>query len=141
MRQLESRGIDPVAYLRATGCAAPSSSSGSATRHAIRSARELVLEAVAEKLGIEVTDDDIRADLLEEGESEEDVDEFMEAGGADRVRDDLRLKKAVDRVAAEVKPIAKELAQARESIWTPGKDEGRRPERNSGHQASKEAVR
>jgi hypothetical protein len=29
------------------------------------------------------------------------------------------LKKALDRVAAEVKPIAPELAEARESIWTP----------------------
>ena len=48
----------------------------------------------------------------------------MEAGGADRVRDDLRLKKAVDRVAAEVTPISQELANARESIWTPGKEEG-----------------
>jgi hypothetical protein len=38
------------------------------------------------------------------------------------VRQDLRLKRAVDRVAAEVKPIAKELADARESIWTPDKE-------------------
>ncbi len=40
------------------------------------------------------------------------------------MRDDLRLKKAVDRVAAEVTPISQELANARESIWTPGKEEG-----------------
>ena len=33
------------------------------------------------------------------------------------------MKKAVDRIAAEVKPIAPELAEAREAIWTPDKDE------------------
>jgi hypothetical protein len=40
------------------------------------------------------------------------------------VREDIRLKKALDRVAAEVTPISQELANARESIWTPGKEEG-----------------
>jgi FKBP-type peptidyl-prolyl cis-trans isomerase (trigger factor) len=82
-----------------------------------------VLEAVADKLAVEVTDDDIREQLREQGERDEDIEEFVTRGGADRVRDDLRLKKAVDRIAAEVKPIARELAKAREAIWTPGQDE------------------
>jgi len=33
------------------------------------------------------------------------------------------MKEAVDRIAAEVKPIAPELAEAREAIWTPTKNE------------------
>ena len=82
-----------------------------------------MLEAVVDKLGIEVTDDEIREQLREQGESDKDIEEFFDAGGADRVRDDLRMKKAVDRIAAEVKPIAPELAEAREAIWTPDKDE------------------
>jgi trigger factor len=82
-------------------------------------ARELVLEAVADKLGLDVTDDEIRQELRDAGENDEDIEEFIAQGGADRVRDDIRLKKALDRVAAEVKPIAPELAEARESIWTP----------------------
>ena len=53
----------------------------------------------------------------------EDIDEFVERGGPDRVRDDLRLKRALDRVAAEVKPIAPELHEAREAIWTPEKEQ------------------
>ena len=83
----------------------------------------LVLEAVADSLGLEVTDDEIRAELREAGEDDEEIDAFIEAGGADRVRDDLRLKKALDRIAAEVKPIAPELHEARESIWTPGQEQ------------------
>ncbi len=105
-------------------------------------ARELVLEAVADKLGIEVTDDDIRGELREQGESDEDIEEFIGGGGADRVRHDLRLKRAVDRIAGEVKPIAKELAAARESIWTPGKeDRPGDPRRNCGPPAARSEER
>ena len=129
IRQLEMRGIDPVAYLRAAGVGGAELEQRFREEALHSLGRELVLEGVAEKLGIEVSDDDIRADLLEDGESEEDVNEFLEAGGADRVRPDLRLRRAVDRVAAEVTPISPELAKAREAIWTPGKEEGAQPEK------------
>jgi trigger factor len=124
VRQLEARGIDPVAYLRAAGVSGAELEQRFREEAANSIGRELVLEGVADKLGIEVSDDEIRADLLADGEAEEEVDEFIDAGGADRVRPDLRLKKAVDRIAAEVTPISQELANARESIWTPGKEEG-----------------
>jgi trigger factor len=123
LRQLDARGVDPSNYLRMMGM------TGSELEQTLRAeaahsiARELVLEGVADKLAIEVSDDDIRKDLHDEGESDEDIEEFMAAGGADRVRHDVRLKRAVDRIAAEVKPISQELASARESIWTPGQDE------------------
>ena len=91
--------------------------------------RELLLEAVADDLGIEVTDDEIRAELRDQGEEDADIDEIFERGGADRVRESVRMRKALDRVAAEVSPIsadeAAERAQrdaARESIWTPEQD-------------------
>jgi trigger factor len=129
IRQLEARGVDPVAYLRAAGVSGAELETRFREEAANSIGRELVLEGVADKLEIEVTDEEIRADLLEDGESEEDVEEFMAAGGADRIRPDLRLKKAVDRIAAEVTPISQELASARESIWTPGKEEGAAPER------------
>ena len=125
IRNFESRGIDAAAYLQATGVS-PQALEQRLRDEARQSvARELVLEAVVDKLGIEVTDDEIREQLREQGETDEDIEEFIEAGGADRVRQDLRMKKAVDRIAAEVKPIAQELAEAREAIWTPDKDEPR----------------
>jgi trigger factor len=123
IRSIESRGLDVGAYLQAAGIS-PQALEQRLREEATQSiARELVLEAVADKLGLEVTDDEIREQLREQGESNADIEEFIERGGADRVRHDLRLKKAVDRIAAEVKPIAKELAKAREAIWTPEKDE------------------
>ena len=124
VRQIESRGMDPVGYLRALGITGEQLEARFREEAAQSIATEILLEGVADKLGIEVSDDDIRSDLHDDGESDEDIEEFMEAGGADRVRADLRLKRAVDRIAAEVKPISQELASARESIWTPGKEEG-----------------
>jgi trigger factor len=123
IRNFEARGIDAAAYLQATGVS-PAALEQRLREEARQSiARELVLEAVVDRLGIEVTDDEIREQLREQGEDDKDIEEFIDAGGADRVRNDLRMKKAVDRIAEEVKPIAPELAEARESIWTPDKGE------------------
>ena len=44
---------------------------------------------------------------------------MWERGRPDRLRGDLRLRKALDRIAEEVKRIPVDLARARESIWTP----------------------
>jgi trigger factor len=118
-RSLQARGIDAQTYMQLTG-QTPEVLEQRLREEASQSvARELVLEAVADKLGLEVTDDEIREELRAAGESDEDIEEFVAQGGADRVRDDLRMKKALDRIAAEVKPISPELATARESIWTP----------------------
>jgi trigger factor len=122
MRQLQARGIDPNLYFQMTG-QTPEALAQRLRAEATQSvARELVLEAVADKLGLEVTDDEIREELRAAGEKDEDIDEFVAQGGADRVRDDLRMKKALDRIAAEVKPISPELASAREKLWKPGQD-------------------
>ena len=37
-------------------------------------------------------------------------------------REDIRLRNALDRVSAEVKPVPVELARAREKLWTPGQE-------------------
>lgn len=122
-RQLEARGIDAASYFQLTG-QTPEVLEQRLREEATQSvARELVLEAVADKLAIEVSDDEIRSELHEAGESDEDIEEFIEQGGADRIRDDLRLKKALDRVVADVKPISRELHDARESIWTPEEEQ------------------
>ena len=91
-------------------------------------ARELVLEAVADKLGIEVSDAEIEAlirDQVEEGEDADAVVERMHQHGAyEQLREDIRLRNALDRVAAEVSRIPVDLARAREKLWTPGQEKG-----------------
>ena len=122
-RSLQERGIDANSYMQITGQTPEVLEQRLRAEAANSVARELVLEAAADKLGITVTDDEIREELRAAGENDEDIEEFVEQGGADRVRDDIRLKKALDRIAAEVKPIAPELAEARDSIWTPEKEQ------------------
>ncbi len=122
-RSLQARGVDAESYLRLTGQSPEELEQRLRAQAQSSVARELVLEAVADSLGLEVTDEEIRAELLAAGENEEDVDAFVADGGADRVREDLRLRKALDRVAAEVKPIEPDLHAARESIWTPGQEQ------------------
>jgi len=122
-RSLQSRGVDAASYLQLTGQSPEVLEQRLRGEASMSVSRELMLEAVADKLGIEVTDDEIRDELRAAGESDEDIEEFVAQGGADRVRDDIRLKKALDRIAAEVKPIAPDLHEARESIWTPEKDQ------------------
>jgi trigger factor len=122
-RSLQARGIDADTYLQLTGQSPEVLEQRLRAEASLSVARELVLEAVADKLGLQVTDDEIREELRAAGETDEDIEEFVARGGADRVRDDIRLKKALDRIAAEVKPIAPELHEARESIWTPEKEQ------------------
>jgi len=122
-RSLEARGIDANSYLQLTGQSPEVLQQRLYAEASMSVARELILEAVADKLGIQVTDDEIREELRAAGEEESDIDDFVAQGGADRVRDDIRLKKALDRIAAEVKPIAPELHEARESIWTPEQEQ------------------
>jgi trigger factor len=122
-RSLAARGVDANAYFQLTGQTPDELVQRLHAEASLSVSRELVLEAVADKLGIEVTDDEIRDELRAAGESDEDIDEFIAQGGADRVRDDIRLKRALDRIASEVKPIAPELHEARESIWTPEKEQ------------------
>jgi hypothetical protein len=59
-------------------------------------------------------------------ETDEDPEEAIAAlrenGAFERLREDLRLRAALDRVASEVKRIPVELAEAREAIWTPDKE-------------------
>jgi trigger factor len=126
IRSVERRGIRFEQYLAMTGANPDDLVQRLAQEAALSVARELVLEAAADKLGIEVPDEEIAALVRESAEAQgEDpdaaVDEVMQHG-AYQLREDLRLKKALDRLAEEVKPIPVELAQAREQIWTPDKE-------------------
>src|SRR5439155_665280 len=80
-------------------------------------ARELVLEAAADKLRVEVSDDEVEELIREQAEpAGEDPDEVIaqlrEAGRFETLRADLRLKETLDRIVSEVKRISPDLAQA-----------------------------
>jgi trigger factor len=86
-------------------------------------AGELVLEAAAEKLGIEISDDEVDAEIRERFEDADRViQQLRESGVYDQERQSLRMAAALDRIAADVKRISVEQAEAREAIWTPDKE-------------------
>ena len=125
-RSLERRGISPETYF-AVSNQTPQQLEERLRAEAARSvARELALEAVAEQAGIEVTDEELREFVREhadaEGEEAEQVVEQVFASGRhELLREDLRMRKALDRVVADVKRIPLDLARAREKLWTPEK--------------------
>jgi FKBP-type peptidyl-prolyl cis-trans isomerase (trigger factor) len=91
-----------------------------------------VLEGVADKLELDVPDEEIEALVREEADAAgDDPDELLQrlrdAGTFEDLREDIRLRAALDRVASEVKRIPVELAEARESIWTPEKEKPKTP--------------
>jgi len=86
-------------------------------------AGELVLEAVADKLGIQVGDEEVDELFQERFDEPEKVIEQARASGIyETERENMRLAKALDRVAADVTRIPPEQAEARERIWTPEKE-------------------
>ena len=123
-RSIERRGFSLETYLQLSG-ERPEQLRERLLAEAKQSvARELVLEAAADKLGIEVSDDEIRELIREQAaEAGDDPDEAIarvwESGVHERLRADLRLRNALDRISAEVKRIPIELARAREKLWTP----------------------
>ena len=127
VRSLANRGITPEAYFQATG-QTPELLTAQVRAEAAQSvARELALEAVVEKAGIVVTDDQVKELIREQAEaSGDDPDEVIEDiwahGHQEQLREDMRLRAALDRLAADVKPIAPETHAAREAIWTPDKE-------------------
>jgi trigger factor len=127
VRSLANRGITPEAYLQATGGTAEALTGQIRAEAAQSVARELALEALAEKAGITVSDDDVKALIREQAEASGDdpdavIEDIWEHGHQESLREDLRLRAALDRLAAEVRPIDPEKHAARESIWTPDKE-------------------
>jgi trigger factor len=128
VRSLERRGIPVETYLQASGTSAEDLQRQMILEAAVSIARELALESLAERAGISVSDDEVKAYLREEAANagEDDADGLIEDvwahGQQESIREDLRLRAALDRLVADVKPIAPDLAAAREKLWTPDKE-------------------
>jgi trigger factor len=127
-RSLQRRGISAETYLMMTGQSAEEVVAQLRTEAERSLKRELVLDAVATKLGLEVADEEIdeliREQTVDGDDAEASAQVLRDSGGYEKLRADLRLKKALDEVVAGVKRIPVELAAAREKLWTPEKEKG-----------------
>jgi trigger factor len=127
VRSLSRRGVTPETYFAATGSSETALIAQLHAEASLSVARELALEALAERADIQISDDDVKALIREQAEaSGDDADEVIEQvwmhGQQEALREDLRLRAALDRLAADVKPISVEQAEAREKLWTPEKE-------------------
>jgi FKBP-type peptidyl-prolyl cis-trans isomerase (trigger factor) len=126
-RRAEAMGMTLETYVSLTGQEPDALVARLQEEAALSVARELVLEAAADKLGIVVDDERVESLVREQAElagddADAQLERLRENGRFEQLREDLRLRDALDRVASEVKRIPRELADAREQIWTPDKE-------------------
>jgi trigger factor len=134
---LERQGIAKDAYLRITGKDEEQLAHEAEPEAAQALKREAVLAAIVEAEQIEPSDEELVEALtpIAERESEKPeqvMEELRKAGRLDRVREDLATAQAIELLVREAKPISVEQAQARDKLWTPGKDEGEASEGGAG---------
>ena len=110
-------------YLQVSGDSAENLVTRLREQAAASVAGELVLEAIADKLDIQVSDEDVDESFRARFEEPDKViEQAREAGAYETERETIRLARALDRVAADVERIAPEQAAALEAIWTPDKE-------------------
>jgi trigger factor len=127
VRSVERRGIPFETYLTMTGQTEEAIIERLRAEAEQSVKRELVLDAVAEKLGLDVSDEEVEALIRDQSAAVEDdpdatVAQMREHGVWERLRGDLRLKKALDEVVAGVGRIPADVAAARAKLWTPEKE-------------------
>jgi trigger factor len=126
-RQLAGRGMSPDSYLQMQGKTREEVIEESRPDAEAELKREAVLAAIAEAEAIEVSEEEMVEALAHTAEHERTTPEkllsrLQESGRDAMIREDIRIRKAIDLVAESAKPIPLEQAEAREKLWTPEKE-------------------
>jgi trigger factor len=126
-RQLAARGMSSDSFLQMQGKTREQVIEDSKPEAEAELKREAVLVAIAEAEAIEVSEAEMTEALAHTAEHERTTPEkllkrLQENGRDAMVREDIRIRKAIDLVAESAKPIPPEQAEAREKIWTPEKE-------------------
>jgi trigger factor len=126
-RRLSRQGVPLDAYLRAAGRTIEQAVQELRPEAAKEVREELALRAYADREEIRVSDEELEAFIRDEAtETKEDADRAVErligAPAGEELREDLRLRAALDHAVANAKAITPEQAEAREKLWTPGRD-------------------
>ena len=126
-RQLAARGMSPDSYLQMQGKTREQVIEESRPDAGAELRREAVLAAIAEAEGLDASEEEMIEALAHSAEHERTSPEKLlarlrESGRDGMIREDIRIRKAIDLVAESAKPIPAEQAEAREAIWTPEKE-------------------
>jgi trigger factor len=132
-RRLAAQGLNPQQYLQMTGKTEEELVHEAEPEAERALKRESVLAAVVEAEGIEVGDEELLESLraatqgpgrpeTSEKKLQKALDRAKAEGRDEVLREDIAMRKAVDLMVESAKPITVEQAQARDKLWTPGKD-------------------
>jgi trigger factor len=125
---LERQGISKETYLQLSGKSEHELADEAEPEAAAALRREAVLAAVVAAEAIEPTEEQLEAALepvahREGSEPAELVARLRKNGRLDELREDVATRQALDLLVSAATPISIEQAQARNALWTPGKDE------------------
>jgi trigger factor len=132
-RRFAAQGINPEQYLQMTGKTEEELVVESESDAETALKREAVLSAIVEAEGIEVSDQEIEQALRDSAPPDASDKQLKRAlkrarsqGADEALREDIAMRKAVDLVVENAKPISAEQAAdaagraaAREKLWTP----------------------
>jgi trigger factor len=123
---LERQGISREAYLRIAGGDEERLTHEAEPEASAALRREAVLAAVAEAEGIEPGEEELLGELAPVAERdgrkpEKLLAEMRRRGALEQFREEIAIRKALQLLVAEAKPIPSEQARAREKLWTPEK--------------------
>jgi trigger factor len=132
-RRLAAQGLEPARYLQMTGKSEEELVHEAEPEAERALKREAVLAAVVEAEGIEVTDEELLDSLraatqgpgrpeTSERKLQKALDRAKAEGRDEALREDIAMRKAVDLMVDSAKRITVEQAQARDKLWTPGKE-------------------
>ncbi|MFL5901412.1 MAG: trigger factor [Solirubrobacterales bacterium] len=127
-RRIAGQGMDPETFLQMQGKTREELLEESKPDAERELKGEAVLAAIAEAEGIEVSEEEMVEALAHSAEHERTTPEKLlerlrENGRDAMVREDIRVRRAIDLIAESAVPIPLEQAEAREKIWTPEKEE------------------
>jgi trigger factor len=125
--RLAAQGVNPEQYLTMTGKTEEEVVVESEPEAETALRREAVLAAVVEAEGIQVSDEEVEQALRSSAPpdaTEKQLKRLFKRArsqGADEaLREDIAMRKAVDLIVENAKPIEAGRAAAREKLWTPG---------------------
>jgi trigger factor len=132
-RRLAAQGLDPARYLQMVGKEEHDLIDEAEPEAEKALKREAVLAAVVEAEGIEVPDEELLDSLraatqgpgrpeTSERKLQKALDRAKAEGRDEALREDIAMRKAVDLMVESAKAITVEQAQARDKLWTPGKE-------------------
>jgi trigger factor len=130
--RLQRQGVDPQRYLQLVNKTEEELAVEAEPEAERALRREAVLAAIVEAEGIDATDDEVLDALREaatrsggtppgEEALRKSFERAKEHGRDEALREDIAMRKAVDLLVENAKPISVEQAKARDKLWTPDK--------------------